>query len=284
MKIIFFVFVICFFSCQNSEKEREEEHHHGPTSDYCRGCYREDSILFYSPYNYNPYNYFTSVWMRKPSNLMILHETFKSVGYLDYFKTGSSNENKSVKNISNNVSGYYNYITVHYRYILDSIYVTYPDYEKKTSFYREFWQRRVKEGTDSVVYIIVSDIKKILDTEKEMIPNEELVNDSLAYILTNIRAYGNDTLLNEKSAIKYFNFFKSIGWHQSAYHFIAKNPITQNFKWNLDSLINTLEKRKVKWRKPSGFSPFIENETDDWDICQKKSPPFRRGSKYLAKK
>ena len=170
-----------------------------------------------------------NLWIRSPENLLMVHETFKKIGYRNLIDMNSMIENPFI--------GQGVYINRPLRQILDSLQITYKFDTIQEKYYREFWQRRKAEHNDSIVYVIV---KEINASFKNMIApafNNDLVNDTL-FNLAFIEFRG-DTL---NSAVATDNFFRlqKFGFHQSAYNLLYRTTQYGNVNWNKDSLKQTL--------------------------------------------
>ncbi len=104
----------------------------------------------------------------------MLHETFKKIGYQKLMNedTWISDWNwfldvsKSPKNL------------------IDSLEMTYSDLEDAPKYYREFWERRKVEKNHKTVYQVVREIKYIMIDSVELEFNNEVVNDTLANLIS----------------------------------------------------------------------------------------------------
>lgn len=84
-------------------------------------------------------------WIRKPENILMLHETFKKIGYKNLLSTRDWESDwnwwldikKSPKDM------------------IDSLEITYSNYQESPKYYREFWQRRVEDKNTETVYRVV---------------------------------------------------------------------------------------------------------------------------------
>ena len=96
-------------------------------------------------------------WIRKPENLLAIHETFKKVGYVNLISDNLIFDNPVlIQDIYINKQG---------SHLLDSLELSYKDLNIKDKYFREFWQRRKAEKNDSVVYIIIKDINFSVKTK-----------------------------------------------------------------------------------------------------------------------
>ena len=170
-------------------------------------------------------------WIRDPRNLLMVHETFKKIGYRNLIDKNLLTENPFI--------GQGVYINRSLGQILDSLEITYKLGTIQEKYYREFWQRRKAEHNDSIVYIIVKEINASFKNIVAPAFNKDLVNDTL-YNLAFIE-YRDDTL---NTAIARDNFvrLKKFGFHQSAYNILFETYRYYEVEWNNDSLKRTLTK------------------------------------------
>ncbi|MEM7487438.1 MAG: hypothetical protein AAF348_19715, partial [Bacteroidota bacterium] len=152
----------CISEKKNTDKESTE-------------YFIESKLSFFDPYeityadnNYQGYTYET--WLRQPSNLKMLHETFKKIGYKKLI---------SDYDLTSNPCLLWSYINRPLNHIIDSLVITYPLDTIQTKYYREFWQRRRKEKNHQVVFEILQELNDILLKEQPVEYNNDLVNDTL---------------------------------------------------------------------------------------------------------
>ncbi len=176
-------------------------------------------------------DWLTNKWIRKPENLLTVHETFKKFGYTKLIFDHLLNDNPFyIQEI---------YISQTGRDLLDSLEVTYKLTDIQGKYFREFWQRRKAEKNDSVVYIIIKDINSAIRTGlTSQDANPYLVNDTLFQLLQ--IEYRSDSL-TEQFARKDFETLRQLGFHQSAYNMLYEITRYQDLKWNRDSLAKTLK-------------------------------------------
>jgi hypothetical protein len=192
-------------------------------------------------------DWLTNKWIRKPENLLQIHETFKKVGY-DVLLARLSNNPVIFQDIYINKNG---------RTLIDSLVLTYKHRKEASKYYREFWARREKEQNDSAVFVILSDIQYSARTKMtsgilQMQADNSKVNDTLKSLLQ--IEYRGDTLTRDL-ALQDFTLLKKLGFHQSAYNLVFENYKYQDVKWKRDSLINTL-KQSDKF-----VDPWIRDDT-----------------------
>lgn len=180
-------------------------------------------------------DWLTNKWIRKPENLLTIHETFKKVGYMNLITDNVLFHSPLIiQDIYINRQG---------SHLLDSLELTYNQIDIKDKYYREFWQRRKVEKNDSAVYIIIKDINyaiknKMCSAGLSLNVNSNLVNDTLANLLQ--IEYRIDSLTLEL-ARQDFETLRLLGFHQSAYNLLFETYKYQDLKWDRDSLVNTLK-------------------------------------------
>jgi hypothetical protein len=179
-------------------------------------------------------DWLTNKWIRKPDNLLTIHETFKKVGYNNIIGSILSDNPIIVQDIYINKKGYN---------LIDSLVLTYTEQEKGTKYYKEFWARRVSEKNDSAVFVILKDIQYSYKTKMTsgVLPlqaDNSKLNDTLRTLLE--IEYRNDTLTND-IALQDFATIRRLGFHQSAYNLLFESYKYQDIKWNRDSLVKTLK-------------------------------------------
>lgn len=172
-------------------------------------------------------------WIRKPQNLLIIHETFKKLGYKKLIPDHLLSAHPFIlRDI---------YINRSAAHLLDSLELTYNQTEIKEKYYREFWQRRKAEMNDSVVYIIIKEINmalkhKPLITQYSPEKDAQLVNDTLLRLL---QIEYRDNLTSD-IALQDFETLRQLGFHHSAYNLLYERYEYQEILWNRDSLEGTL--------------------------------------------
>lgn len=174
-----------------------------------------------------------NAWIRNPENLLMVHETFKKIGYRNLIDNNLLTENPFI------AQGVY--INRPLRQILDSLEITHSLDTIQEKYYREFWHRRKAEHNDSIVFVIVQEVNASLKNMAAPAFNNDLVNDTL-YNLGWIE-FRCDTL-NTTIANDNFIRLKNFGFHQSAYNLLYETTRYENIKWNRDSLKSTLTKSR----------------------------------------
>ncbi len=179
-------------------------------------------------------DWLTNKWIRKPENLLTIHETFKKFGYSNLISDNLLFDNPLIiQDIYINKQG---------SHLLDSLELTYNQPAIKEKYYREFWQRRKAENNDSIVYQIIKEINyafkyKMSSAGLSMNANDKLVNDTLVNLLE--IEFRTDSLTEQK-AEQDFETLRRLGFHQSAYNLLFETYKYQDLKWNRDSLARTL--------------------------------------------
>lgn len=213
------VLFLLLTSCNNSTKDDRKN-------------YVESELTFFELRNGD---WLTNKWIRKPENLLAIHETFKKFGYSKLISDNMLFNNPLIiQDIYINKKG---------RQLLDSLEQTFYQKDIKEKYYREFWQRRKAEKNDSIVYQIIKDINyafkyKLSSAGLSMNANKKLVNDTLLNLLQ--IEYRTDNLTEELAMID-FQTLRRLGLHQSAYNLLFETYRYQDLKWNKDSLVGTLK-------------------------------------------
>lgn len=179
-------------------------------------------------------DWLTNQWIRKPENLLAIHETFKKVGYNNLLGSILSDYPVIAQDIYINKKGYD---------LVDSLVLTYKQRDKGTKYFQNFWARRETEKNDSVVFVILSDIQysyktKMTSSVLQVQADNSKLNDTLKTLLQ--IEYRNDTLTTDL-ALKDFAILRQLGFHQSAYNLLFERHKYQDIKWNRDSLLKTLK-------------------------------------------
>jgi hypothetical protein len=219
--------ILLLSSCSNTTTEE-------------RIIYVESKPTFFELHNGD---WLTNEWIRKPENLLTIHETFKKVGYNNILGEILSENPIITQDIYINKNGYN---------LLDSLVLTYKHGDTGTKYYKEFWERREKEKNDSAVFAILSDIKysyksKLASADLQRHADNSKVNDTLRQLLEIEFRYG--TLTN-KLAGQDFETLRYFGFHQSAYNLLFEKYKYHNITWSIDSLEKTLthsEKHTYPW-------------------------------------
>lgn len=203
------------------------------TTDGNSEYYTENKLSFFDPYEsiysdgrYQGYTYET--WLRQPQNLIMVHETFKKIGY---------DKLVSEYDLTSNPCLLWGYVNRSLNEIIDSLVITYPLDSIESKYYREFWQRRQNEKNDQVVFEILQEISKNLLTHEPIDYDDKLVNDTLYNLVTISRLRVNPTF---EQAYTDFEYLKSIGMHGSAYILLFENSNYRGIEWDKQKLVKEL--------------------------------------------
>jgi len=159
-------------------------------------------------------------WLKKPENILMLHETFKKIGYKnliskDDWRSGWNwwlDVKKSPKDM------------------IDSLEITYSNHQESPKYYREFWQRRVEEKNAETVYRVVREVKQIMMAEGDFELNKEYVNDTL-FQLMSFEYPERELKENEKDSL--LRYLIEVGLHESAYNLVSgENGQIWNEEWS----------------------------------------------------
>lgn len=191
-----------------------------------RTGYIENALSFYDPCDKD---YTRSSWIRDPKNILVTHETLKKIGYERVFDAYDTTPDWCW------IVGEVNKPCIE---IMDSLLITYAADSIPSAYYREFWERRKREGNEAVVYSVLSEIQATLRGGEEVELRPDLVNDTL-YQAVEIRAFGNALSAGEVRAG--FHFLVDMGLHQSAFNLLCENRVFAEMNWNRNELLKLLE-------------------------------------------
>ena len=221
MKKLVFLSILFFIACVN--KEVDEIPH-----------FKEKTLSFgFLQEGYNPSN----KWIKDPQNIEMLHETFKSVGYTQILEHLNWKEDWTLQ-IDNTRS---------LENLIDSLHLSYDNYSIAPKYYREFWQRRIKESNDQVVYKVLSEIKAIgFGQEEFQNLNTQLVNDTLKY-LTEVELLDSITTQQAQS---FLDYLVKTGMHESAFNVRSgDNSKFRDITWESEQIYEKLTITK-EYMKP----------------------------------
>lgn len=232
IKVLSIILSLQFLGCNNSTKKEVIS-------------YVESQPSFFSLRNDD---WLTNKWIRKPENLLLIHETFKKIGYDNILYEILSKDYIIIQDIYISKKGYN---------LIDSLILTYKHRELGTKYYKEFWKRREKDKNDSVIFLIIRDIQSSYLTKLgsgilSLNANILKINDTLKTLLE--IEYRNDTI-NRDLALEDFQNLKKYGFHQSAYNLLFECYKYQDINWNRDSLLKTLRKSKIR------IDPWFKDDT-----------------------
>jgi len=212
--LIIIIAIALIFSCQSKSKEIDN--------------YIETKTSFFDLRNGD---LLTNSWIREPENLEMIHETLKKYCYMDLLTEFYHDENTIIlKDI---------YIKKNIVDLVDSLVLTYQKPAIESKYYREFWDRRIKEMNDSIVFIILQDIQRYKISKVGPPYSEQLVNDTLFDLLE--IEFHHDTITND-IAIKNFDKLIKYGFHQSAYNLLNERYEYYDIDWDKEELIKKLTK------------------------------------------
>ena len=123
---------------------------------------------------------------------------------------------------------------------IDSLELTYKNYQQSPTYYREFWQRRMAEGNAESTYEVVSLIKlEMIDSAEVEMPFS--YNDTLVdLLLMHLPLADRPAIPPQEDLQKLINY----GLHQSAYNIVSGERYQyDDVKWDspIDSIILKLE-------------------------------------------
>jgi hypothetical protein len=203
--ILIIIGILIFSSCKNNFEEKETPN------------FEEKELSFlHLRFGYDTEN----KWIKKPENILMIHETLKKIGYKNLIQEEEWADNWV----------WYLGVNKNPRNLIDSLELTFANFEESPTYYQEFWQRRQKERNKEVVYKVIQEIKKIMTENAELTINQELVNDTLVQLIK--YEYPLRQLTNEEGN-ELLDYLIQIGLHGSAHNLISgENKSIENVKWN----------------------------------------------------
>ncbi|NLR95020.1 hypothetical protein [Flammeovirga agarivorans] len=180
--------------------------------------------------NLKDQNILTNKWLRKESNLLMVHETVKAFGYKKLIKKLDLNSSPIIyKDI---------YLKKELSSLIDSLILSYNTTDIEVKYYNEFWNRRKVENNEKAVFKILNEIQKSMNSEKmDNLNSNEIVNDTLLSLLS---IEYNPKTISDSIANMNYNKLKSYGFHQSAYNLLFERYEYYDIDWNKDKLKNGL--------------------------------------------
>jgi hypothetical protein len=188
-------------------------------------------------------------WIRRPENVITVHETFKKTFYKKYLTEKTLDQKPFVDGDL--------YFNISLRTKIDSLTFTYPHFENATKYYREFWSRRKTEENDSIVNIVLTEVKKIIDGQ-EVETREEYHNQTFQKLIDIWSDFEN---MSTTIGLDHFEFFKSMDMHQSAYNLLYESMFYYNIDLNRDSLQSLLKTERIDTDTAKTRSVFIMDNT-----------------------
>lgn len=211
---LIYIAILFLLGCNSAERE----------SNTVKQYYTESTLGFYDP---SDKDFTLTKWIRKPENIRMVHETFKKFGYINIF---------SDYDLTSNPCMIWSYINKPCINIIDSLMLTYPTREIAPKYYREFWARRRQEQNDTTVFAILREIKAELINKEVVGFRENLTNDTI-YNLLRIKYAGS---VDERTALKNFEYLRTIGLNLSAYNMLFEWAPYEDLKWDREKLKKTL--------------------------------------------
>ncbi len=213
------ILILCgfliFVSCQNGTKKEIE-------------YFKEVKTSFFELRNGDLTE---NKWIRKPENLTMVHETLKKFNYMDLLKHFYHDSDLFI------LQGLY--IKKDIVTWVDSLILTHEENEIESKYYREFWERRISENNDSVVFEVLKDMQKYKFSKVGPAYSEELVNDTLFELLTIEFEYDS---ISKPIAEQNFNKLVKYGFHESAYNLLFERNDYYDIDWDRKELKKKLKK------------------------------------------
>ncbi|WJJ96579.1 hypothetical protein [Algibacter luteus] len=213
--LTFSLIVFLFLSCKTDKKSELD-------------FYAENKPSFFDLRNGD---WTKNSWIRKPENLIMVHESFKKFGY-DKLENLIFKSDKEFL-----IQGIY--IKRNFKNLTDSLELTFNKPELQTKYYAEFWNRRKAEKNDSVVYEIIREFNTMKSDKKQRNYENRFVNDTLVDLLQ--IEFDNDNL-NSKKAESNFYTLKRYGLNQSAYNLLYERAEYSELELDREKLKKELKK------------------------------------------
>ena len=161
----------------------------------------------------------------------MIHETLKEIGYKNIISEYLwTNEGNTYLDVSKKPKD-----------LIDSLEITYKNYNESPKYYKEFWERRKREKNEKIVYQTIKEIKQEMIDSVNVIVERKIVNDTLLNLLS--FEYPQRELTNEESN-ELLKYLMKIGLHESAYNLISgENKEFEEVKWNrnVEEIVEELE-------------------------------------------
>lgn len=194
--------------------------------------YIEAKQSFYDP---NDPDYTINSWIRNPTNIKIAHETLKDFGYRNLYTEFDLHDSPC------EIFGVGKYVLKPCNVLVDSLILTHGSSGNESKYYKEFWDRRRKEGNDSIVYEVLKEIKTELFKKEEIKIRRDYVNDTIKHLL---RMYLK-TPASKEQALRDFKFLQGIGLHRSAHNLLYEWTPYQSINWDKEALDKELKKDTI---------------------------------------
>jgi len=207
--------IFLFLSCKNDKKSELE-------------FYAENQTSFFDLRNGD---WTKNLWIRKPENLKMVHESFKKFGYDKLENLIFKSDNEFL------IQGIY--IKRNFENLTDSLELTYDKLEIQSKYYAEFWNRRKAEKNDSIVYEIIREFNSMKSDKKQSNYKNQFVNDTLIDLLK--IEFDNENLNSEKAKSD-FHTLKKYGLHQSAYNLLYERAEYSELKLDREKFKKELTK------------------------------------------
>ena len=216
--VVFLVVCLILFIFSERSKKAEKS----------QQFYIENNISFFDLGNSD---WTKNSWIRKPDNLKMVHESFKKFGYEKLENLISKSDNHFL------IQGVY--IKRNFENVMDSLQLTYNKPEIQTKYYAEFWNRRIAEKNDSIIYEIIREFNSMKSDKKRLNYENQFVNDTLVNLLK--IEFDNNNLNSEKAKSDFY-ILKKYGLHQSAYNLLYERAEYSELELDRENLKKELTK------------------------------------------
>jgi hypothetical protein len=163
-------------------------------------------------------------WIRKPENLLIAHNTIKTIGY-KYFISDSIF--KSPMRFQDDFGGMWrhDWEDLSISQVLDSLIDSYNQSRPDSNYFKKFWDRRIAEKNDKVLICVLKDIKSIYaqSFKTDCKEKEVVINDTISRLLKyDLQLQDFNGKPTTEFLWNYFDYLKSIGLNHSAYNLVIE--------------------------------------------------------------
>lgn len=216
MKINILIFgLIITLSCRNSNNQKEIPN------------FEENELSFlHCRAGFDKWNN----WIKQPTNILMTHETLKKIGY----------KNLISKELWTSEWNTYLDVSKTPKNLIDSLEITFKNHNSSPKYFKEFWERRINEDNEKIVYQVIREIKQIMIDSIEVDHDNKLINDTLFNLLS--FEYPPRELKMEE-ANDLLEYLIKIGLHESAYNLISGENIEfekVNWNHNIDDVVKLL--------------------------------------------
>jgi hypothetical protein len=178
-------------------------------------------------------------WIRKPENILIVHNTIKNIGYQRFISDSIFN---TAMRFQDDFGGMrrHDWEDLSISQILDSLIDSYYDIKPDTNYFKKFWDRRTYEKNDKILICVFKDIKVIYNQsfKTDCKETNDAINDTIARLLNfDLQLQDFNGTPTTEFLWDYFDYLKSIGLNHSAYNLVIEKYPGQI---QLDTIVKVL--------------------------------------------